>query len=44
MQTHIVTWEQIRRNKTTFTREKVKLYLKQCVELSDQGYWALKVN
>nr|XP_045619673.1 bromodomain adjacent to zinc finger domain protein 1A-like [Procambarus clarkii] len=39
---HIVTWEQIRRMKSTFTREKCKLFLKQCVQLSPSGFWVIK--
>ncbi|KAK3891862.1 hypothetical protein Pcinc_004260 [Petrolisthes cinctipes] len=39
---HIVTWEQIRRNKGVFTREKCKLFLKQAVQLSPSGFWVLK--
>ncbi|XP_069952851.1 bromodomain adjacent to zinc finger domain protein 1A [Cherax quadricarinatus] len=41
---HTVTWEQIRRVKGTFTREKCKLLLKQCVELSPSGFWVIKEN
>ncbi|XP_042205237.1 bromodomain adjacent to zinc finger domain protein 1A-like [Homarus americanus] len=39
---HIVSWEQIRRIKGTFTREKCKLFLKQCVQLSSSGFWVIK--
>ncbi|XP_071533691.1 bromodomain adjacent to zinc finger domain protein 1A isoform X2 [Panulirus ornatus] len=39
---HVVSWEQIRRNKGVFTREKCKLFLKQCVHLSPSGYWVIK--
>lgn len=41
-QKHIVTWEQIRRNKGVLTREKCKLFLKQVVQLSHAGFWCLK--
>ncbi|XP_068208965.1 bromodomain adjacent to zinc finger domain protein 1A [Palaemon carinicauda] len=41
-QKHIVTWEQIRRNKGVLTREKCKLFLKQVVQLSPAGFWCLK--
>ncbi|KAK8400654.1 hypothetical protein O3P69_002454 [Scylla paramamosain] len=40
--THIVGWEQIRRNKGVITREKCKLFLKQCVQLSPSGFWVIK--
>ncbi|XP_050735589.1 bromodomain adjacent to zinc finger domain protein 1A-like isoform X2 [Eriocheir sinensis] len=40
--THIVSWEQIRRNKGVFTREKCKLFLKQNLQLSSSGFWAVK--
>lgn len=43
-QKHIVSWEQIRRMKGVFTREKCKLFLKQCVHLSPSGYWVIKVR
>jgi len=43
-QKHIVSWEQIRRSKNAFTRDKCKLFLKVSTELASRGFWEVKKN
>ncbi|KAB7493629.1 Bromodomain adjacent to zinc finger domain protein 1A [Armadillidium nasatum] len=39
---HVVGWDQIRRSKSAFTREKCKLFVKQYMVLGHEGYWKIK--
>jgi len=39
---HIVSWDQIRRSKNAFTRDKCKLFIKVSTELSSKGFWEVK--
>ena len=44
LQRHFVTWEQIRRTKNALTRDKCKLFLKLCTEMSSDGFFTVKVS